>query len=319
MPSVANSGAYPLQIDRDIQKMIVENLATPSEYEQVFRIESAPKGGAYTEAQTTGLGGLQPVSEQGIVELDTMEEGNKKSRTWFELGLGFQATQKHMEDEMFGTVLKAAASLGRSARHSVNLYAFKQFNLGDASEVSWDDEYIFDTDHATLKSGDTISNKGSAALSETSFQAGFEYFDALPSEEGFPLDMVQGDRLYVPPKLRWMKDRLMRQRGAISAYDSDNSVFADNSGNDMTTNPSNGYVNDWNAMVLKYLAAAQGGHDDAWFFLSSRLHDFRVQFKRRVTPQKAYDAKTRSTLWMVTLRMVAFCNNYRYAYGSFPS
>lgn len=316
MASIANTGAYTHQFDKTLNRMILEEVATPSEYERVFKIEDAPAGSSYIEAQSTGLGALQPLSEQGIVELDTFAEGNKKARTWFELGLGFQVTQKMMEDQLYEIAQRAAQSLGRSARHSVNLYAFKVFNLGDTTEVAWDGEYVFDTDHTTLKSGDTINNKATAALSESSFQGAFEYFDGLVTEEGFPVEEVTGDELLVPPKLRWMKDRLMRQRGAITTETADNPPMH---GNDMTTNPGNGYVNQWNAMVLKYLSSAMGGHDDAWFFRNGRMHDFRVQFKRRITPQKAYDEKTRSTLWMVTLRMAYFCNNYRYAYGSFPS
>jgi hypothetical protein len=315
MPSTANTGAYTRQFDKELNKMVLESLTVPSEYEKVFKIEDAPRGSYYAEAQSTGLGPLQPVTEQGIVELDTFKEGNKVKRTWFELGLGFQVTQKMLEDELFDMAKKAADSLGRSARHSINLEAFKTLNLGDNGQLAWDGANIFANAHTTLKGGDTIDNLATAALTETSFQAAFEYFDALVTEEGFPTDEITGDLLLAPPKLRWIVNQLMRQRGQISS----GSDTAEVSGNDMTTNPSNGYVNDWNAMLLKYLSAANGGHDDAWFFLNKSMHDFRIQFKRRVTPQKAYDAKTRSTLWMVTLRMVAFCNNYRYAYGSFPT
>lgn len=299
--AVANRANFPNLLDKAIDKTFMDALAnTESEYQKIAKVESPMPGESIVESEISGLGNLYEMTEQGRVTYDTPVEGHKKARYYSKYGLGFQVTEEMIQDEVHDKIMKMPAALGEAAMQKINLIFFDLFNSGFDTHTSWDGQYIFDTDHTTLKSGDTISNDGTAAdLSETSLQAAFEYFDKLKTESGYPMSLTPST-LLVPVDERWTAMKLMSGDRVLGSANNDQ----------LTTNPSYGMVPGWKVVVSKYLT-----DDDAWFLLSDK-HDFRLVFKKKPTMDKYDDFDTGNRLYKVTTRFAAFANQYKGAYGN---
>lgn len=306
--ATTHRGIFPKQMDRDIVDMFMDKLAERySEYEYAAKQKDFPKGKEYRAAEITGLGDVEEIGEGGRPTFDVPAEGNEKGVEATKYGLGFMVTEEMLDDDFHGKVKGVSSTLGDAAVDKVNTLFFSLFNDGDDTHTAWDGSYIFANDHTTLKSGDTIDNLGAAALSETSLQAAFEYYDDLVDGAGRKT-MVEGDHLMIPVELRWMGNRLLRQMGGISAA----SDTAEVSGNDMTTNPQNGYVNGWDLRVYKYLTSATN-----WFFISKKYHEMMLLWKKRITMQSSDDFQTDTRMYKVTFRMKAAAFDYKGVYGYF--
>lgn len=309
--AVAQRGIFPKQMDRDITNMYLDELDQAySEYERVAKQEDFPKGKEVRKAELTGLGDVEEISEGGRPAFDVPEEGNEKAVEATKYGLGFMITEEMLDDDFHGKIAKVSSTLARSAVDKVNELYFSLFNDGDDTHTSWDGAYIFSDSHTTLKSGDTIDNLTGSALAETTLQAAFEYFDNVPDEAGRKT-MIEGDHLMVPVELRWMANRLARQRGGYTDNTDDKPSLGMN---DMTTNPDNGYVNGWDTAVYKFLS-----DDDSWFFISKKLHDMGLYWKKRITLVSTDDWQTDTRMYKVTFRLKAATFDYRGVYGGFVS
>lgn len=310
--AVAMTGKFPKHLDRDIDKIFMDTyMKYPNQYTQVAKISNFPNGNKLTEARLSGLGNHRQLGEAQGVEFDLPVEGREKTVFPIKFGLGFQITEEMIEDAVHPNVNKMPASLAVSANHTLELYFWDLFSSGDDVHKSDDDAYIF-ADHTTLKSGDTITNKVATALSETALQASFEYFDTLVDEAGYPV-FTKFSKLIVPTKLRWLANRLAKQQGGITTGASDT---AESSGNDMTTNPANGYVDAWSPMVVRYLDPAFGGDDEDWFAISND-HDMRLIWKRKIRMESSDDFHTGNRLYKSTMRFQTAAFDYKGVYGSF--
>lgn len=310
--AVAMTGKFPKHLDRDIDKIFTNTYAKyPKQYTKVAKVSNFPKGNHLTEAEVSGLGGMRRIGEAQGVDFDLPVEGHEKTIYPIKFGLGFQVTEEMVEDAVHPNIPKMAQALGVSANHTLELYFWDLFNSGNTTHTSWDGQNIFSASHETLKSGDTIDNLDNTALSETSLQSAFEYFDTLVDEAGYPV-FSPLKYLLVPTKLRWLAGRLARQKGGISS----GSDTAEVSGNDMTTNPSNGYVDSWEAMVVRYLDPAYGGDDETWFAASSD-HDMRLVWKRKIRMESGDDFHTGNRLYKATMRFMTSAFGYKGVYGSF--
>jgi len=302
---------FPYQMDKDIDEMFHNHLAEyPSEFERVAVVKSFPKGRYYIQAEVSGLGDVRAIAEGGKIEFDTPVEGHRKSVEASKYGLGFQITEEMMDDDYHGKVMKVAGTLADSAKDKVNTEFFDLFNSGDDTHTAWDAAYIFSDSHTTLKSAETIDNKGTSALSETTLQSAFEYFDDLVDEAGRKIQVVP-DLLLVPTELRWTAAQLAKQFGGITS----SSNYAPNlSGNLMTVNPEHGIVGPWNYMVSRYLTDT-----NSWWFGSTKDSQLYLLWKKKITLESADDFPTGTRMYKVTTRFKAAAFDYKAWYGAYVS
>lgn len=302
-----NRNAYPYQFDKDIDEMFMDRLmAYPSEYEQIANVQTFPKGRYYIEAEISGLGDVRVVSEGGRFEFDTPVEGHRKSVEAVKYGLGFQVTEEMEGDDYHGKIKQVAGTLADSAKDKINVEYFSLYNDGNDTHTAWDGSYIFAA-HTTMKGGDTVTNIGTNALSETTLQAAFQYFQGLVDEAGRKLKVVP-DQLMVPIELQWLAGQLHRQSGAISTA----AAAPNMSGNLMTTNPGNGFVEAWSPIVCRYLTAS-----NAWFLQSKAQHQLFLLWKKKITMESADDFHTSSRLYKVSTRFKPAAFDYKPSYGAF--
>lgn len=309
--AVAMTGKFPKHLDRDIDKIFTNTYTRyPKQYMGVAKVQSFPKGNHLTEAEVSGLGGMRRLGEGQGVDFDLPEEGHEKTVYPVKFGLGFQVTEEMVEDAVHPNIPKMAQALGVSANHTIELRFWDLFNSGATVHRAWDGKFIFADDHSTLKSGNTIDNKSNVALSETALQGAFDYFDTLVDEAGFPV-FSPLKFVFVPTQLRWLAERLARQKGGITA----GSDTAESSGNDMTTNPGNGYVDSWQVKTVRYLDAAYGGDDNDWYAAASD-HDMRLIWKRKLRMESGDDFHTGNKLYKATMRFETAAFGYKSVYGS---
>jgi phage major head subunit gpT-like protein len=294
-------------MDREIDEMFMDHLMKyPSEYEMVANTKNFPKGRRYVQAEISGLGQVRAIAEGGRIEFDTPVEGHRKSVEAEKYGLGFQVTEEMLDDDFHDKVSQVAGTLADSAKDKINVEYFSLFNDGNDTHTAWDGQFVFD-DHTTLKSGETITNLDSTALSETSLQAAFEYFDSLVDEAGRKIKVVP-DMLLVPTELRWTAARLAKQTGGITAP----ADTAESSGNIMTVNPTHGVVDPWQYYVCRYLI-----DDNSWFFISKKDHQLYLLWKKMIALESSDDFHTGTRLYKVTTRFKPAAFDYKAVYGSF--
>src|SRR4030042_497216 len=182
---LANSLVFPKHFDRNIAKILFDQgQELPTEYDKIFKIEDAPAGRDYTEAELSDLGELLAIIEGRGVEYDTPVEGNEKTRYYSKFGRGFQITEELYADDLFGNFKKLPKALAKSARNKLETVAWDVLNNGFSTSLGWDGLALFADHHATLRSATTIDNKVASDLSTTSLQAAFDYFDNAVDSAG---------------------------------------------------------------------------------------------------------------------------------------
>lgn len=298
---ITNTRIYGNNLDRDIFKIFFDDYRDyPSEHDKVAKISTAPPGNDYTESELSPLGALLTVKEGQGVTFDLPEQGHKKTRYYTKYGLAFQITEEMWKDDLQRQFMTMPSKLSKSAAQKKETVFWDLFNSGFGTHLAWDGQYIFDTDHTTLKSGETISNDGTAAaLSETSLQAGFEYFDALVDEAGNPI-IMQPNMLIVPKELRFTAGQLTKNLSNINSANRDLN----------TVNSNNNMVDPYQLFISRYLTSTT-----AWFLLSPD-HDFRLLWKEQPVLDSADDFLTNNALFKVFMRFSAFCNMYKGAFGN---
>lgn len=300
---VANTKAFPKQLDKDINKIFFDSYTQyEPEYTKIAKIEKAPAGNHYTEAELSGLGAFRPIGEGEGISFDLPVEGHEKTVYYDKFGLGFQVTEEMRDDELFGKIKQMPEKLAKSGRYKFETAFFDLFNNGFATtyHTAWDAKAIFTTDHTTLKSGTTINNDPTAAsLSETSLQALFEYFDGLVDEAGNPI-MLTPEILLFPKELRFTAEQLMKARGAVDSMDNNLNLL----------NPENGVVPRYMTHMGRFLTSPTA------YFLLAKERDCRLLVKKDVTMESSDDFSTGNRLYKATSRFAPVVFDYKGMIGN---
>lgn len=299
--AITNTKVFGKHLDRDINDIFFDeyNLA-PSEYDKIAKVMTAPAGDHYTEAELSPLGNLREIPQGNGITFDLPVEGHEKTIYYTKYGLGFQITQEMYKDDLTGNFRSMPKKLAKAASQKPEIVFFNLFNNGFAS-TAWDGQYVFDTDHVTMKSGDTIANEPTTpgSLSETTLQAAFEYYDTLVDEAGNPLNL-RPNKLLVPTELKYTALKLRANEGKIGTANNDLNIVA----------VDNDIVDRYSIHVSRYLTSSSA------FFLLSDSHDFRLYWKEQATMESADDFYTGNALFKTWMRFAAFVMDYKGAYGN---
>jgi hypothetical protein len=304
-----NRGAFPYQTDQSIGKMVMSAyMDEPTFYDKIAKIADFPAGRYYAEAEISGLGPLNALGEGEAITFDTPVEGHKKTISTVKYGQGFQHTEEMKADELFNMVAKIAPSMAKSAAYTREQSFFNLFNNGFSTELAWDGGAVFSS-RTTMKSGDTISNLGSADLSDTSLKAAFDYFLALKDEAGMPC-FIDPDLLIVPNELRYLANDLLKATGRV--WDSPAITAANSEKHYMNSlNPTFNVVPKWDYMATRYITDA-----DSWFLVSKEYSDARFYWKKKPTVSSSNDFATDNTLYKLIMRFALGVFDYKGMYGS---
>lgn len=299
---IANTKVYTRSLDGDMNDVAMDEYAgAPSEYESLFKVETAPAGNHYKASELSPLGSLYEVPEGTAIQFDTPVEGHTKTVYYTAFGLGFQITRQMVADDLFGKIKGMAGDLGNATSYKINVEAFDLFNSGFTVQTSWDGQYIFDTDHVTMKSGETIANKPATAgsLTETTLQAAFEYFYGLKGESGRPIRMTPY-MLVVPEAKRATAISLNTAQNQLGTANNDPNIVR----------PGGVLAPSWGVHVSRYLTSTT-----AWFLIA-REHNFYLYWKERPEFESGDDFFTGNALFKVWTRFAVFCLDYKGVYGN---
>jgi len=309
MGAPMNRGAFPLQSDREIAKMVMKSyMEEPTFYDKVAKISDFPAGRYYSEAEISGLGQLRAMGEGEAISFDVPAEGHKKTITTIKFGLGFQHTDEMKTDELFNMVSKIAPTMAKSAAYCREQHFWNLFNNGFTTETAWDGVTVFGT-HTTMKSGETLDNAGSGDLSDTTLKAAFDYFLAMKQEDGMPM-FIDPDLLIIPNQLRYIANDLLKATGRV--FDSPTTTSANSEKHNMNSlNPTFNVVPKWDYMANRYLT-----DDDTWFLVSKEYADARFYWKKKPAVSSSNDFATDNTLYKLLMRFATSVFDYKGMYGS---
>jgi len=142
----------------------------------------------------------------------------------------------------------------------------------------------------------TYSNLGTAgALSMATLQAGITNFRKLVNEANVHIEM-QPDLLIIPPDLEWKCKELM-----LSAYNPEN---------------ANNAVNTLKGEGLKYLVVPYLTSTTAYALISSKNHDLRFVWRKKMAPQDKEDFSTGNLMKKMTGRFQTFFVHWRGTWGN---
>lgn len=305
--------AYPLQLDKTIDKMFYGQMKRREKYyTSIFTEETAPRGAEYTEATITELGLPREIGEGRGVEFDVPAEGNKITRYYTKWGLGAQVTEEMIQDELHGKWKQIPLSLADSMIERQEFLAAAVLDGGFSSATSSGEDglALFADNHATLKGAVTIDNLFTGDLSPSTLQGAFSYGDTLVGENGFirPRKVVG---VVCHPSQRWViNDILKAENRVYTLTDIDkgyvaSGVVASGANTMNPLNPKNGFVSDWKVYMNPYLT-----DQDAWYVLYEG-YELRAFWKKRPSLESDGDFQTGNKVYKTTMRGTFFSNKYK--------
>lgn len=265
MPSIFNKALNPSVVKTELDKVSSAEFSRTVAPDQasvldpmIFNQDSADSSAVITEV----FGGI-PLWDATSEEVAlTQRAGRVKDQQTFSVvdyKVSIPVTREFMRDNKWGLVAKQvreAAEKGVVTRETKGMALFRD---GFTTALTNDGATVFSDTHTTV-SGDTVDNKSTAALDDTSLNTGLTAMMEQKDQAG----VVVGRRaqvLLVPPALY------------KQAYILTDSALRPGTAN----NDSNVYSAKFN-LALKtspYLGASAGGSDTAWFLLASSHNLYR--------------------------------------------
>ncbi len=313
---IGNTKAFPLQLDKTIDKMFYNEWRRRQRYyTAIFKEEDAPRGADYTEATISELGLPREIGEGQGVEFDVPNEGNKVTRYYKKYGLGTQLTEEMIQDELHGKWKQIPPSLADSMIERQEFLAASVLDGGFSTVTGEDGNPLFYATHTTLKGGATIDNLLSGDLSTTTIQAAFSYGDTLVGENGF-IRPVRPVGIVCHPSNRWVIQEILKAENRVFTYSDadkglvDTGITASGVNALNPLNPKYGLVSDWKVFLNPYLT-----DQDAWYVLFEN-YDLRAYWKKRPTLESSGDFYTGNKIYKTTMRGTFFSNKYKLIAGS---
>jgi hypothetical protein len=344
-PAVISSRSLPFQVAKELDDIYRVTLAEwDTEYNQVLKVQSAPAGPHYYQAEITGLDSLpQEISENDGVTYAVPVEGNPIMRRYRQFGLGYMITDLMLKDELYGKMKKLPADLAKAMRVLNDIEGLRLFNeaelngtVGTApgvAEVKDGKALCAGTGHVLLNDVMNFQQDGSSHqvntlagrlynipytsgdLSETTFAAAQEYFKQMVDENGFPMKLTPG-KLIVPYGDAYIAHRLRTQSfgGSLAGGGLEGSVTTsggiENAHMLNFSNPSNGFVKGWSVVESRFM------DDDRWFFTAEVDEGPGFYWKDQPKQTSEVEFDTDAVKYKAKQRFNVWAYEYRGVYGN---
>lgn len=295
---VSNTQDHTKHLDKSIDKIFFQNYKDQPPY--VKKVANYinlgdHQGSEYKIAQLSSVGNMRTKTEGEAITFDELVEGNQAALSPTEYHLGLQFTRRLLKDDIFKNFMKAPAELGKSARYKQDTQFWDLFNSGFATHTAWDGGYIFaSSGRTTLKSGDSMNNATTAALSATSLQAALQYGKTAKNTAGRFMKLTPW-LLVVPPALDWKAKELEMTPKKVDSMD-----------NNINTVQGEG----WRRLMVPHLSSST-----AWFLLFKE-HDFTFMWREPVMTESMDDFHTGNYLYKVYCAFGVKCFDPVGGYGS---
>lgn len=272
----------------------------------IFHMETSTRN-IEKESSASGLSKLIRRNENQAISYEDEVEGFRVTYTHVEDALGTSVSKILWEDDQFNVIKRKPANLAKAKIRTqeqmmadIFNYAFTAGGGGLSGFTSGDALALFSSVHTREDGGATQSNLTTSDLNEVAIENGLVN-GALQLDAKGQLFMVNMDTLLVPPALEKEANILM---DSIQRTGTNN-------------NDINPYKGRLKVVVWKFLSAAAGGSDTAWFLLDSSLHQLNF-FNRadRGLEGPDWDFDTDTAKWKTTVRHSVGFSGWRATYGS---
>lgn len=265
MPSIFNKALNPSVVkttldtvsSAEFNRKVVADQATVLD-PAIFNQDSADSSAVISEV----FGGI-PMWDATAEEVSLTQRSarvkDQQTFTVVDYKVALPITREFMRDNKWGLVAKSvreAAEKGVVTRESAGMGLFRN---GFTTSLTNDGATIFSDTHTTV-SGDTVDNKSTLALDDTSLNTGLTALMEQKDQAG----VVVGRRakvLLVPPALYKQAYILTDSALRPGTANNDENIYSAKFGLTLKTSP--------------YLGAAAGGSDTAWFLLGESHNLYR--------------------------------------------
>lgn len=272
----------------------------PEIYRQISNVQSSNK--AFEEDYAWS--GFGPLAPQGELETTIMDEPFKLGgvRYWHKkYGLGFEISEELRDDDQYGIIMTLAADLGKSSRHTAELFGHDVYNnaFSGTKYVGRDAKNLCVTDHPIVGTGGTAANRPASDvdLSEAALEAAWLNFQTQVDDRGMPIDIFP-QVLLVHPTFYLLARRILESSSL--------NTIGSNPGE---INPMQGWVR---VIQSPYLTDA-----DAWFLLGSPSEiDVRFWWRKLPDTRTWDDDDSEAVIHKISQRHSVGFGDWRGIYGS---
>ncbi len=342
-PSMITSKSMPLQMAKELDNIYRVALAEwPAEYSQVLKVQTAPAGPTYYQAEISGLDKLpSEIAEADGVSYAVPVEGHPIMRNYRQFGLGYIITDLMLKDERYGNMKKLPKDLAKAMRVLNDIEGLRLFNeaedaiaAGSVNQVKDGKAMCAAVGHILLNDVMAFAQTGtntaagrlynipessaSADLTETTFLEAQDYYKQMVDENGFPM-ALKPDKLIVNYSDSYVAHRLHTQQfggsvagGGLAADPQGTSTgVAENAHMLNFANPSSGFVGGWSVIESRFL------DDDRWFFNASGVDEGPGFFWKDQPKQSSMtDFDTDSIKYKAKQRFNVWAYEYRGVFGN---
>ena len=193
-----------------------------AEHAEIYDTESSDRA-FEEEVMLVGFGNAQTKAEGAGVNFDNASEAYTARYTHETIALAFALTEEAMEDNLYDRLgARYTRALARSMAHTKQVKAAATLNNAFNSAFSGGDgKELCATDHP-LAGGGTFRNEPSTAadLNETSLENALIDISTFVDERNMII-ALRGMKLFVPPQLQFVADRLLESTLRVGTADND--------------------------------------------------------------------------------------------------
>lgn len=300
MANVIHTGKHTQLIDKSFEDSFFDEYSTREpEFSQIFKMDTHDEH----DLKMGEMGGFDQALEYKEGEpmpMGTTVEGNEKEITFPQYGLQFQVTEIMREDDLFSKISQLGRMLGKAMDKTREILAWDLLNSAFSSSVRTgiDGLELCSASHSTLVTSETIDNLGTAGLiTQSALEEGFNYFETLKDEEGFPMKMVPR---YLVVKAgsdnHWRAREYVKSEYKVGTADNDLNII--NSDYGLTVVP------------VHWLTSST-----AWFMLADD-HDLTWYTRRPINTRSWDDPATGNRMEGANYRVKATFFKYRGVFGN---
>lgn len=263
----------------------------------------------FDDIDFTGLGTFAVVPEGNVIPEDSPLQGYKTRYTIKDYAEIVPITHKLLRGDLYNvtTIPKMFKKLGRAANRTIDKNFWSMFNNGfSTSYTSYGDaKPLFSTVHPRKDGGTAQSNASAtgATLTMNNLTTAKNALREVLDHKGQVVDIGEGRlTLIVPPALE--DEAVVLTESKLEPGTADNDINY------------HYYKGNTNVLVCKWISAAAGGSDTAWFLVADGDHQLNLVTRESFQTKSWEDNETRT---MKVRGSLAFAYGWSSWYGTWGS
>ena len=262
-----------------------------------FKTDSLSGVGLWEDA-AEGAGGNYDDPVLGYPKTFSQGDGKRRKR----IRASFESVDQ--DEQVLMKKIGLAEELGRGGRATVEKLLANYLSDGFAT-AGPDGQYIFDSDHPknSEETGITYDNLLSGAFSHDSLEAAeTEITNNYIGADGIPIMPDEDPILLYPPALRGAVARVLQERADGRPGTANNDI--------------NRFAGRYRPVEWRWLAAAFGGSNTAWFIIYPSMKMLKLIWNAKPHFNSWIDDENEFYVWSGRMLFDFGCTNWRFGFAS---